>query len=239
MQPAASAGPILRVAMAAGKFHGVTSTRRRPAGWTTRIRFAPPGAVVHRADGRGPPPRRTSGRTRRRRPPRRGRPPAPCRSRGRSAAPGRRPRSVISSKARRRTSARCRGARGRPAGCAASAASTAASASSTVPSATEVITSPVAGSITSKRPPSDAARHWPPMSRSVNSDQGDLIQCAVAHGVASQLGQYWLAMNSSCAGNFVSTWVPSSVTTISSSIRAAENPSEPGSRSPARRPCRP
>src|SRR5437016_5507450 len=35
-QPAASAGPILRVAMAAGKFHGVTSTAM-PAGlcWTT------------------------------------------------------------------------------------------------------------------------------------------------------------------------------------------------------------
>ena len=35
-QPAASAGPILRVAMAAGKFHGVTSTAT-PAGlcWTT------------------------------------------------------------------------------------------------------------------------------------------------------------------------------------------------------------
>ena len=27
VQPAASAGPILRVAIAAGKFHGVTSTR--------------------------------------------------------------------------------------------------------------------------------------------------------------------------------------------------------------------
>ena len=31
VQPAASAGPILRVAMAAGKFHGVTSTAT-PAG---------------------------------------------------------------------------------------------------------------------------------------------------------------------------------------------------------------
>ena len=31
VQPAASAGPILRVAMAAGKFHGVTSTAM-PAG---------------------------------------------------------------------------------------------------------------------------------------------------------------------------------------------------------------
>ena len=32
MQPAASAGPILRVAIAAGKFHGVTSTQT-PTGW--------------------------------------------------------------------------------------------------------------------------------------------------------------------------------------------------------------
>ncbi len=46
MQPAPSAGPILRVAIAAGKFHGVTSTQT-PTGWcTTMIRFAPDGAVV-------------------------------------------------------------------------------------------------------------------------------------------------------------------------------------------------
>ncbi len=45
VQPAASAGPILRVAIAAGKFHGVISTLT-PTGWrTTRIRLAPDGAV--------------------------------------------------------------------------------------------------------------------------------------------------------------------------------------------------
>ena len=45
VQPAANAGPILRVAMAAGKFHGVTITHT-PIGWcTTRIRFFPDGAV--------------------------------------------------------------------------------------------------------------------------------------------------------------------------------------------------
>ncbi len=44
-QPAASAGPILRVAIAAGKFHGVTSTAT-PTGWCiTRIRLLPLGAV--------------------------------------------------------------------------------------------------------------------------------------------------------------------------------------------------
>jgi len=46
VQPAASAGPILRVAMAAGKFHGVTSTLT-PTGWrSTMMRLAPDGAVV-------------------------------------------------------------------------------------------------------------------------------------------------------------------------------------------------
>ena len=46
VQPAASAGPILRVAIAAGKFHGVTSTQT-PTGWCcTRIRLVPDGAVV-------------------------------------------------------------------------------------------------------------------------------------------------------------------------------------------------
>ena len=46
VQPAASAGPILRVAMAAGKFHGVTRTLT-PTGWCcTMIRLAPEGAVT-------------------------------------------------------------------------------------------------------------------------------------------------------------------------------------------------
>ena len=46
VQPAASAGPILRVAIAAGKFHGVTSTET-PTGWRmTRILFAPEGACI-------------------------------------------------------------------------------------------------------------------------------------------------------------------------------------------------
>ena len=46
MQPAARAGPILRVAIAAGKFHGVTSTAMPTGCWTTRIRFGPDGAVI-------------------------------------------------------------------------------------------------------------------------------------------------------------------------------------------------
>ena len=44
-QPAASAGPILRVAIAAGKFHGVTSTAM-PAGLCcTRMRAPEAGAM--------------------------------------------------------------------------------------------------------------------------------------------------------------------------------------------------
>src|ERR1039458_561733 len=46
VQPAARAGPILRVSMAAGKFHGVTSAAT-PMGWRrTRILCAPDGATV-------------------------------------------------------------------------------------------------------------------------------------------------------------------------------------------------
>ena len=80
-QPAASAGPILRVAIAAGKFHGVTSTAT-PAGWCcTRMRAPEPAPSTSRR-GCARPPRRTSGRTPPHRPPRRANPTAPCRSRG-------------------------------------------------------------------------------------------------------------------------------------------------------------
>src|SRR5207253_9720166 len=45
VQPAANAGPILRVAITAGKFQGVTNTET-PIDWcSTRIRFAPLGAI--------------------------------------------------------------------------------------------------------------------------------------------------------------------------------------------------
>jgi hypothetical protein len=45
VQPAASAGPILRVAIAAGKFQGVMKTHT-PTGWRRMImRLAPDGAV--------------------------------------------------------------------------------------------------------------------------------------------------------------------------------------------------
>ena len=43
VQPAARAGAILRVAMAAGKFHGVMSTLTPTGWWVTSSRFAPLG----------------------------------------------------------------------------------------------------------------------------------------------------------------------------------------------------
>src|SRR3978361_1211109 len=45
VQPAASAGPILRVAMAAGKFHGVTRTATPIGCRSTRILLGPEGAA--------------------------------------------------------------------------------------------------------------------------------------------------------------------------------------------------
>ena len=46
MHPAAIAGPILRVAMARGKFHGVTSTHGPTGSRLTRIRVFPSGLTM-------------------------------------------------------------------------------------------------------------------------------------------------------------------------------------------------
>ena len=46
MHPAASAGPSLRAAIAAGKFHGVISSATPIGSWATSIRFAPLGATA-------------------------------------------------------------------------------------------------------------------------------------------------------------------------------------------------
>ena len=45
VQPAASAGAILRVAMAAGKFHGVTSAATPTGRCVTMVRAPPLGAA--------------------------------------------------------------------------------------------------------------------------------------------------------------------------------------------------
>ncbi len=44
VQPAASAGASLRVAIAAGKFHGVTSTETPIGWWSTMMCLSPAGA---------------------------------------------------------------------------------------------------------------------------------------------------------------------------------------------------
>jgi hypothetical protein len=46
VHPAAMAGPILRVAMAAGKFQGVISTDTPIGWWMAMIFLSPPGAVL-------------------------------------------------------------------------------------------------------------------------------------------------------------------------------------------------
>src|ERR1700730_10567883 len=76
---------------------------------------------------------------------------------------------MISSKDLRRISARSRGFLPAQPSKAALAASTAALASSTVALATEAILFSVAGSRTSKRPPSEDLRHLPPIHRSVGT----------------------------------------------------------------------
>src|SRR5712671_2600819 len=76
---------------------------------------------------------------------------------------------MINSNALRRISARSRGFFAAQGANASLAASTAALASSTVALATDAILFSVAGSMTSKRPPSDALRHWPPIHRSVGT----------------------------------------------------------------------
>src|SRR5437016_13234944 len=76
---------------------------------------------------------------------------------------------MISSKDLRRTSARSRGFLPAQPSKAALAASTAALATSTVALATEAILFSVAGSRTSKRPPSEDLRHLPPIHRSVGT----------------------------------------------------------------------
>src|SRR5262249_34478336 len=76
---------------------------------------------------------------------------------------------MISSNDLRNTSARSRGFLPAQASKASLAASTAALASSTVALATEAILVSVAGSSTSKRPPSEDLRHLPPIHRSVGT----------------------------------------------------------------------
>src|ERR1700692_4314517 len=87
---------------------------------------------------------------------------------------------MIRSQDLRKTSARSRGFLAAQAGKAALAASSAALASSTVALATDATLFSVAGSITSKRPPSDDLRHLPPIHRSVGTLARRLSYIAMA-----------------------------------------------------------
>ena len=207
VQPAARAGPILRVAIAAGKFHGVTSTQMPTGCWSTTIWLAPDGAVITEPEAR------TASSAYQRKnsaayavSPRASGSALPFSSEIRWAISS--ARSVISSNARRRISERC-ARRGRgPAAAAASAASTQAIASSTVPLATLAMTPPVAGSSTSKRPPSEAGTGLPPTHRS-SGRSAIWSRREVSHGVGlsgSERAQYGLVTKSSWAGKSVRTW---------------------------------
>ncbi len=168
VQPAASAGPILRVAIAAGKFHGVTSTETPTGCRMTRILFAPEGACI------STPSIRTASSAYQRknsaayaasaRASRSALPFSAAISRARDSA-----WEVISSKVRRRHSARCRGGVAAQPGSAPEAAPTASSASSTVPSATSASASSVAGSMTGSVPPPRPPVHSPPISSRVGT----------------------------------------------------------------------
>ena len=170
MQPAASAGPILRVAIAAGKFQGVTSTDT-PIGWcSVRIRFAPDGARMK------VPSMRTASSAYQRKnsaayaaSPRASRSDLPFSADISLAMDS--ARCVISSNALRRISPRCRGGVAAQPGSAACAAPTASSASSTLPSATSASGSSVAGSSTGNVPPPRPPPHSPPMSSPVGTSR--------------------------------------------------------------------
>src|SRR3954468_6058476 len=93
---------------------------------------------------------------------------------------------TISSKALRKISARSRGLRAAQPSNASEAASIAALASSTLALATEAILFSVAGSITSKRAPSDDLRHLPPIQRSVGTFASRLSYMAMFGSSALQ-----------------------------------------------------
>src|SRR5580704_16288065 len=94
---------------------------------------------------------------------------------------------MIRSKAFRKISARSRGFLAAQPGNAALAASTAALASSTVALATDATLFSVAGSITSKRPPSEDLRHLPPIHKSVGTLARRLSYMMLIH-LLGQLG---------------------------------------------------
>ena len=173
VQPAASAGPILRVAIAAGKFHGVSSSATPTGLRNVRIRFAPDGAV------RSSPPTRTASSANQRKnsaayvaSARASVKDLPISSAIRYARSSL--RALISSNVRRSTSPRSRGAVAAHAGCAPAAAEIAALTSSAPARGTVQIASPVDGFNTSKLP-FEPSRHSPPMNCCVGVPTGRVM----------------------------------------------------------------
>ena len=162
VQPAATAGPILRVPIASGKFQGVMN-RQGPTGLRiVSSREPPAGACIQRPEIRTA----SSENQRKNSAPYVTSPFASASvlpisreiSRANWSA-----RSVSRSKARRRISPRSRGGVRAQSAWAATAASRASMASPGEPSATSVSTEPSAGSSTSKRSPPVASRQLPSM----------------------------------------------------------------------------
>ena len=163
VHPAATAGPILRVPIASGKFHGVTN-RQGPTGLRmVSSRDPPAGACIQRPWMRTA----SSENQRKNSAPYPTSPLASARvlpisrliSSAKSSA-----WSMIASNDRRRISPRSRGALAAHSAWAATAASSAAMASSVVPSATSVITESSAGSCTWNLDPLPDSRHCPAMN---------------------------------------------------------------------------
>jgi hypothetical protein len=169
VHPAATAGPILRVPIASGKFHGVIISVGPTGCFIVSSREAPLGATEYR------PWMRTASSANQRKNS------APYATSPRASATvlpisrlirvaNSSVRATRASKARRRISLRSRGGVAAQVGWASWAAASAASPSSGVPSAHVVRTAPDAGSLTSKRAPPLASRQDPPMSRRVGTD---------------------------------------------------------------------
>ena len=169
VHPAAIAGAILRVAMASGKFHGVMN-RLGPTGrFMTSKRVLPSGAIAKRPLMRAA----SSENQRRNSAPyatspldsARGLPISNVISSAKSSA-----RAVTASNARRRISARSRGAVAAQPGCAATAASSAAIPSAGVALEMRSNTFPVEGSSTASVDESLEVRQCPPMKSPVSSE---------------------------------------------------------------------
>ena len=228
MQPAARAGPILRVAIAAGKFHGVTSTQMPTGCWRTTILLAPDGAVItepERADRLlGVPPEELGGvrrlaagvgerlavlqrdQVRDLVGPLGHQLERPAQDLGALRAARSRPSPRLRRRPPRRRPSRPRRCRWRRWRC----------------------TSPVAGSSTSKRPPSEAGTCLPPMYRSSGRSAIWSSEKSAMVGAFRAAGSVRVGDEELLGREEREDLGPSSVMTISSSIRAAETPSEAG-----------